>query len=233
MKNVLYYTYMPISDLDKFRDEHYEKCLELNLLGKIIVASEGINGCVSGDDSNIEKYVEYIKTLGVNDAEIKVTAAQGHNFRKLWVKIKSQIIGTKNWNAKIESKADYIEAEELKKMFDRNEEFYIVDARNNYEYEIGHFRNAVYPNIRKFTEFGDFVKTLDHLKEKKVVTFCTGGIRCELASAYLKEQGFKDVKQLHGGIVSYGKKFGSQHWKGKCFVFDNRVVLDMDSMKNE
>jgi UPF0176 protein len=224
---------MPILDLEKFQKEHLDFCLSLNLLGKVIIASEGINGCLSGSDEAIAKYVDHlINNLKIDPAEIKVTEATGHNFRKMWVKIKPQIIGTKQWYAKIENKADYIEPEDLKKMFDRNEEFYIVDARNNYEYEVGHFRNAIYPDIRKFTEFGDFVKKLEHLKDKKVVTFCTGGIRCELASAYLKEQGFKDVKQLHGGIVSYGKKFGSQHWKGKCFVFDNRTVLDMDQIKN-
>lgn len=232
MKNVLYYNYMEIRDPVAFRDKHEQLCRSLNLLGKVIVAEEGINGCLSGEDEDIERYVEHLKNdLNINPQEIKVTDTQVHNFRKIWVKIKPEIIGTKNWNGPIGSKAPYIEPEDLKKMFDNGEEFYIIDARNNYEYEIGHFKNAVYPSIRKFTEFHEFVKTLDHLKEKKIVTFCTGGIRCEKASAYLKQQGFKDVKQLHGGIISYGKKFGSQHWKGKCFVFDNRTVLDMDGLK--
>ncbi len=222
---------MDIENPSTLRESHELFCKSLNLLGKVIIAPEGINGCLSGNDADIDTYANHlINDLRIAPEQLKITPATSHTFKKMWVKLKPQIIKT-GWDANIQNKGAYLEPEELKKMFDKNEEFYIIDGRNNYEYEVGHFKNAISPSVRKFTEFHEFVKSLEHLKDKKVVTFCTGGIRCEKASAYLKEQGFKHVYQLHGGIVNYGKKFGSAHWKGKCFVFDNRTVLDLDAIK--
>jgi UPF0176 protein len=233
MKNVLYYKFVKLQDLEKLQSNHENVCKKLNLLGKVILAPEGINGCLSGEENNIEAYVKFIKKeFSIKDIDIKITNTKEHNFRKLWIKIKPQIIGTKNWNANIENTAEYIEPSELKKLLDNKEEVYIIDARNNYEYDSGHFSNALYPNIKTFSVFHDLIKDLEHLKDKQIVTYCTGGIRCEKASAFLKENGFTNVKQLHGGVINYAKKNGSSHWEGKCLVFDNRNELDMDDIKN-
>ena len=233
MKNVLYYKFMELENLEELQKSHEELCKKLNLLGKVIFATEGINGCLSGDDKDIFEYVEHIKSkFDINDIDIKITSTERHNFRKLWIKIKKQIIGTTNWEAKIDNRAEYIEPNELKSLLDDEEEIYIIDARNNYEYDSGHFENSVRPDIRTFSKFHELLKNLEHLKDKKIVTYCTGGIRCEKASAFLLENGFKDVRQLHGGVINYAKNFGSEHWEGKCLVFDNRNELDMDEIKD-
>jgi UPF0176 protein len=224
---------MKLNNVEDLREEHELLCRELGLLGKVIIAQEGINGCLSGDDDSINKYSDYIQsTFDINDSDIKITDAEQHTFRKLWVKIKSQIINTKNWDANIEHKAEYIEPEELKSKFDAGEDMIILDARNNYEYDSGHFKNALYPNIRWFSHFHEMMKDIEGFKDKQVITYCTGGIRCEKASAFLRENGFRNVKQLHGGVINYAKKFGSEHWEGKCLVFDKRNELDMDSLNH-
>lgn len=232
MKNILYYKFTKLANLEDLREEHELICRDLGILGKVVLAEEGINGCMSGEDDAIDRYKEYVKIkYGLEDLDIKITNAEKHTFRKLWVKIKPQIIGTKNWDAMIGNKADYITPTEFKKLLDEGQEVVILDARNNYEYDAGHFRGALYPNIRTFSTFHELVKNLDAYKDKTIVSYCTGGIRCEKASAFLKENGFTNIKQLHGGIINYAKKFGSEHWEGKCLVFDNREMLDMDSIR--
>ncbi len=233
MKNILFHKFMSLTDLERLQKEHTDICVDLHLLGKVILAPEGINGCLSGKDEDIAQYAEFItKAFSLDPKDIKITPAQDHTFRKLWIKIKPQIIGTKNWDANVLNKAEYIEPAELKQLLDAKEEVYIIDARNNYEYDSGHFVNALYPDIKTFSIFHELLDDFEHLKNKPVVTYCTGGVRCEKASAFLKEKGFTNVKQLHGGIINYAKSFGSAHWEGKCLVFDNRFELDMDDIKN-
>jgi UPF0176 protein len=232
MKNILYYRFITLTNLEDLREEHEFTAKRLGLFGKVILSSEGINGCMSGEDDAIERYNVYIKIkYGLEDDDIKITSTNTHTFRKLWIKIKPQIINTKNWNAMIGNKGDYITPKEFKKLMDDNEDIIILDARNNYEYDAGHFKKAIYPKIRTFSKFNELLTELEPHKEKTIVSYCTGGIRCEKASAFLKENGFKNIKQLHGGIINYAKKFGSEHWEGKCLVFDNRNELDMDAIK--
>ena len=232
MKNILYYKFTKLSDLDNLRLEHEDICKSLGLFGKAVLSEEGINGCMSGEEDPINRYAEYIKIrYHIDSFDIKITDAKAHTFRKLWVKIKPQIINTKNWDAHVENTGKYMEPEHLKKLLDTKEDIIIVDARNNYEYETGHFENAIFPNIRRFSNFHELARDLEKYKDKQIVTYCTGGIRCEKASAFLIENGFKNVNQLHGGIIRYAKKFGSEHWIGKCLVFDNRNELDMDEIK--
>ena len=125
-------------------------------------------------------------------------------------------------------KGKYIEPKELKQRLDKGEKIVLIDARNKYETEIGKFKNAIDPEIEVFSEFPKAMSKLKALKNKTIVTYCTGGIRCEKASAYLVKQGFKDVYQLHGGIIKYGQDCGNSHWDGKCFVFDRRGAIDID-----
>lgn len=128
------------------------------------------------------------------------------------------------------NRAHYIEPAELKKLYENNEDFVILDARNLYEAKVGKFKNAIIPPIDNFREFPDFVKKIEYYKDKDVVTYCTGGVRCEKASAFLREQGFKKVRQLHGGIHEYGEKAGGKYFEGEMFVFDNRLHVKVNSV---
>src|SRR3990167_7327628 len=232
MRNLLFYKYVEIKNLEKFQKDHLLFCKKIGILGKILVAKEGINGCVSGDEEQLKKYMtELKKDKRFKDIEFKITHTKNHNFKKIFVRIRKEIVTMKNPSVVISHKAGYIEPQELKKLLDEEKDVILLDARNIYESDVGKFENALIAPIDTFSEFPSFVEKIKDFKHKKIVTYCTGGIRCEKASAYLKEQGFTDVQQLHGGIISYGQECGNSHWQGKCFVFDNRGAIDIDPEK--
>lgn len=229
MQNLLYYKYVKIKDPESFRDKHLAFCKKIGLLGKVLVAKEGINGCVSGTEEQCKQYIiELRKDPSFADIEFKITATDNHNFKKMFVRIRNEIVTTKVLSIHLKDKAPYIEPREFKQLLESGEEIVVIDARNDYESDIGKFKNAITPDIKIFSEWPEAVKKLKYLKDKPIVTYCTGGIRCEKASAYLKEQGFKNVRQLHGGIIRYGEECGNSHWQGKCFVFDNRGAINID-----
>ncbi len=222
MRNLLYYKYVEIVDPDAFRDEHLQLLRSLNLKGKVFVAREGINGCITGAEQDAENYKAAMRTDSrFADLEFKDTPASEHGFRKTIVRVRPEIV-TSSTTVNLTNAAPYIEANELKALLESGEEVILLDARNNYESAIGRFKNAITPDISVFRKFTDVADELSKLKNKKIVTYCTGGIRCEKASAVLKERGFTDVQQLHGGIIRYGEEVGNDHWEGRCFVFDTR-----------
>src|SRR5690606_29005023 len=153
-----------------------------------------------------------------------------HAFAKINVRHKEEIVhaNLKNINPNIRT-GIHLAPGEFREFKDL-EDVVLLDVRSNYEHELGKFKNALTLNIENFRDFPEKVKELDHLKDKKVVTYCTGGIKCEKASAYLLEQGFKDVYQLHGGIIRYGLEAGGEDFEGKCYVFDNRVAVDVNQV---
>lgn len=234
MKNILYYQYVDMGSEDalkEFQAKHLVLCKKLGLQGRVLIAQEGINGNLTGSEESIETYKkELMKDKRFSDMQFKEGATNNHNFRKMFIRIRPEIV-TWNLDVDMKKKAPYIEPEELKKLFDKNEEFIVLDVRNRYEYDLGHFKNAVTINIDKSTELPSVMKDLEQYKDKKIITCCTGGVRCEKASAYLKEHGFNSIKQLHGGIIRYGEVCGSEHWHGKCFVFDTRGAIDLDPEK--
>lgn len=231
MKNIIFYKYIELSGLEDLGKSLYELCSALYIKGRILIAKEGINGCVTGDDDKIQEFIKEMKSRQeFSDIDFKPGFTSSHNFKKLVVRIRNEIV-TSALNVNLENRGSYIEARELKNQLDRNDDIILLDVRNDYEYRIGRFKSAVNPKIKTFREFSKAVSRLSHLKNKKIVTYCTGGVRCEKASAYLKEQGFKYVQQLHGGIIKYGLEVGSDHWEGKCFVFDTRGAIDIDPKK--
>ncbi|MDD9952868.1 MAG: rhodanese-related sulfurtransferase [Candidatus Woesearchaeota archaeon] len=232
MKNILYYKYTELANLEVLKEELIKKGTELGLLGKILIAEEGINGCVSGTDEDINAFKAWLTAKKeFADMAFKEGKTEDHTFKRFKVKIRKEIVSLREESTALHDKADYIEPAELKTLLDNNEEVILVDARNNYESTIGKFANAITPDIEFFSQWPDAVKKLQAFKEKPIVTYCTGGIRCEKASAYMKEQGFTNVKQLHGGIIRYGEACGDAHWEGKCFVFDSRGAIDIDPSK--
>lgn len=236
MLNVTFYKYVQIENPDQLKETLQDLCKSLNIMGRILLGSEGINAAITGEEKSIELFESAIKEVQeFSDIDFKKTITKGHDFKKLTIRIKKEIVTSRFEGVKIEKKANYIEPKELKRALDNKEDVILVDARNDYEYKIGRFRNAINPEIKIFREWPEAVKKLNEIKEienKKIVTYCTGGIRCEKASAYLQEQGFDNVFQLHGGIIKYGLECGDTHWEGKCFVFDNRGAVSIDPNKN-
>lgn len=228
MKNILFYKYVEIKDKDNLREGLFGLAKSLDLLGTILVADEGINGCLTGDEKDIDDFKIGLRSDRLfSGIEFKEGLTSGHNFRRLSVRLREEIV-TSKFGVDASDAAPYIEPMELKKIMDNGEDVILLDARNDYEHKIGKFRNALTLPIGNFRELPEKIAQLKELKDKKIVTYCTGGVRCEKASALLKENGFNEVYQLHGGILNYGKEIGNAHWEGKCFVFDTRGAVDID-----
>jgi UPF0176 protein len=236
IKVLLYYKYTDIKQPEKLRLEQYNLCSKLNIKGRILISNEGINGTCAGEVEEIEQYIlETEKELG--RIEWKISYSENQVFPKIRVVVRDEIVtlGLKRReeDVDINAKANYIEPEELKELLEKDEELYIIDARNDYETEIGKFKKTIDLPIKNFRDFPEAVKKIDNLKDKKVVTICTGGVRCEKASAYLRENGFTNVRQLHGGIVTYAEKTGGKDFLGTCYVFDQRIHVEVNKVNPE
>ncbi|MCC5920786.1 MAG: rhodanese-related sulfurtransferase [Cyclobacteriaceae bacterium] len=230
---LLYYCYAHIENVDAYREEHHVFCIENNLRGRIIIAEEGLNGTVSGTKEDCEKYMEYVLSdPRFANTDFKVESHDRHAFNKLNVRVKPEIVhvGLPHIDPN-QRTGKYVEPAQMREILEKkSDEYVILDVRSNYEHQLGKFKNALTLDIENFREFPDKVRELESLKDKKVVTYCTGGIKCEKASAYLLEQGFSDVYQLHGGIVKYGLEAGGKDFEGKCYVFDGRIATDVNQV---
>lgn len=235
-KILLYYKYVSLADPVAIMQDQKLLCQRLKLNGRILISDEGINGTVAGDEASIDAYMATTQQVPeFADLEWKISWADEQVFPKLRVVVRDEIVtlGVKKSgkDVHIANKADYIQPAELQKLYDTNTDFVILDARNLYEAEIGKFKNALIPPIDNFREFPEFVeKNLNEYKDKDVVTYCTGGVRCEKASAYLREKGFKKVRQLHGGIHEYGEQTDGKYFEGEMFVFDKRLHLPVNKV---
>ena len=230
---LLYYCYAPIDDPAAFAEAHHRLCVELRLLGRIIVAHEGINGTVSGRAADCEAYMAAVHADPRFAAcEFKVDEVPAHTFGRLRVRVKPEIVHSGLRNLKPwERTAPYVEPREFEAL--RNDpDVVLLDVRSRYEHEVGHFRGAVTLPIENFRELpahgGELRELRERVQGKKVITYCTGGVKCEKASAWLLEQGFENVYQLHGGIIRYGLETGGEDFEGKCYVFDDRLTVDVN-----
>ena len=198
--------------------------------GTILIANEGINGTVSGRENDLIELVSYIKKLiKIRKLSIKISQNQFIPFYRLKVRIKKEIVTIGEKSIKPEKKTGkHISPDQWDKIIN-NKKYLVIDTRNSYEINIGTFKNSVNPNTNSFREFPRYIKDNEINKDQPIAMFCTGGIRCEKASAYLLQNGFKNVCQLDGGILNYlefKKNKKKTSWIGECFVFDNRVSLD-------
>lgn len=235
---LLYYKYTSISDPDRLRQEQYDFCDQRDIKGRILIADEGINGTVAGDVHALQEYQEFTQSHPeIGEVEWKISSADEQVFPKLKVKVRPEIVtlGLRkaDMDVHLENKAHYIEPAELLELYEKQEDFVILDARNVYEAKIGKFKNALIPPIDNFRDFPKFAQKISDYKDKPVVTYCTGGIRCEKASAYLREQGFQDVRQLHGGIHRYSDETGGKYFQGEMFVFDKRLNIPVNHVDPE
>ncbi len=235
---LLYYKYIDIDDPQAFRDQHFELCSSLGLRGRILVATEGINGTVSGTVEQTERYMEFMRSdARFSDMVFKIEKSEEHAFKKLKIKVKPEIV---NLSLDEDLNPNQITGKHLspKEFLEtlQQDDVIILDARNTYEYDLGHFRGAIRPDIETFRELPKWVEeNLSEHKDKKILTYCTGGIRCEKFSGFLVNEGFKDVSQLEGGIITYGydPEVKGALWDGKCYVFDERISVPVNRTGEE
>lgn len=230
---ILYYNYTPIHETEAYREKHHIFCLENNLLGRVIVSPEGLNGTVSGLTEDCKKYMVWLENdslfTGTN-FDFKVEEYESHTFAKLHVRVKEEIVNSDlGVNPRLRT-GKYLEPADFKEMYHNDPEVVLVDMRSNYEHNVGKFKGAITFDMENLRELPDHIQEIEHLKNKKIITYCTGGIKCEKASAYLLERGFENVYQLHGGIIKYGLEQGGEDFEGKCYVFDNRVTTDVNAV---
>ncbi|HSW54434.1 MAG TPA: rhodanese-related sulfurtransferase [Ignavibacteriaceae bacterium] len=230
-KVLLFYKYVQVQNPNLIVNEHLDWCLQNDIKGRVFFANEGVNGTVSGLVENIEKYKSHLTSYPeFKDLWFKEDDADEHVFKKIHVRLKNEIVHGDLENVSTEHGGKRLSPKELLRFYEEGKDFVIVDARNWYESKIGKFKNAITPPMKNFREWKKVVdEDLKEYKNKTVVTYCTGGIRCEKASAYMFEKGFKDVYQLDGGIVNFIKKFPDTYWEGGMFVFDERRVVNPNS----
>ena len=231
---ILFYKFIGIKNPEKLRKEQETLCESLNLKGRFIIAEEGINATLEGETADIKKYMRRLRTNRLfKDIVFKQSAGTGYGFTKLAVKVRPEVVtlGAGKFNIKKDT-AQAITPAELEKMYKKDEDFVVLDLRNEFEIDAGRFEKTVSPNLKNFRDLPDKLSTLKNLKNKKVITVCTGGIRCEKATCLLKCEGFTDLYQLKDGIHAYMQKYPNQHFKGSLFVFDNRMTTPIVDVPN-
>lgn len=226
---LLYYKFVQVPDPEFEAAQHKLVCKGIGIMGRILIASEGINGTVAGTRAQLKEYIKYMNAHPqFGGIVFKWSSAPKLPFHKLIVKKRDEIV-TLGREVDMSKTAAYLKPEELHKMFEAGENMVLVDMRNDYEYKVGRFKDAIQPGTDKFYELPEKVKNIKIPEGAKAVTYCTGGIRCEKASILLKEQGVEDVYQLEGGIVKYLEQFPDGYFEGKNFVFDDRLTQKIDT----
>lgn len=216
------------NDLTPIRGSLREDCRSKKLKGTILLSPEGINCFLAGEERSVREVIQKLRNLTPNQDIIFKESWSNHlPFTRMLVKIKPQIIPAKPNDFFPSEKELRVSPEKLKEWIETKQDFVLLDTRNDYETRVGSFKNA---ETLPMKHFRDYFQLLDQApedwKEKPVVTFCTGGIRCEKAVPLMKRKGFKEVYQLDGGILKYFEKIGGDHFQGDCFVFDRRVALN-------
>ncbi|XOQ12400.1 MAG: rhodanese-related sulfurtransferase [Shouchella clausii] len=231
---LLYYYYTTIEDPEGFAKEHLAFCKSLQLKGRVLVAKEGINGTLSGLKEHTDAYMEAMKANPLFDGIIfKVDEEEQHVFKKMHVRPRPELVTLRLNEDDVnpnELTGKHLSPKEWREAM-LEEDTVVIDARNDYEYDVGHFRGAIRPDIKAFRELPDWIRqNKEQFENKRILTYCTGGIRCEKFSGWLKKEGFEDVAQLDGGIVTYGKdpEVKGELWDGKCYVFDERLTVPIN-----
>lgn len=231
---IAYYHYTHIAQAEEMVPEHLDFCKSLGIRGRIYIAQEGINGTISGTIDSCRQYMEHLQNNPLfKGIEFKIDEHHDHAFNRLHVRYKTEIVHSGLRNPKeidpTRETGKHLTGQAFADMKDQ-EDVVIIDVRSNYETRLGKFKNSVTLDIETFREFPQKVAELEKFKDKKVVTVCTGGIKCEKASAYLMKQGFKDVYQLHNGIIGYAKETGGKDFDGSLYVFDGRVSVPINTV---
>ncbi len=240
--NIAAYKFVGIPEPAEWQPVFKERCHELHLKGTILLATEGINLFLAGSRDSIDKFLKFLQTDELfsgrfTELDVKESFSTNQPFKKMVVRVAKEIITMRHPMIRPESsRAPHVDAPTLRKWLeqgsdDEGRELLLLDTRNAFEVEMGTFENALHLQIEKFSDFPEAISaTMENsensLHDKTIISFCTGGIRCEKAALYLQEKGHPKVLQLDGGILRYFEEVGGEHWQGECFVFDERVSLD-------
>ena len=229
--NIAGYKFEPLVDPIDLVSLYQKKCDELELKGTMLISKNGINFSLAGTQQATNTIIAFLEEDNrFLNIPLKVTYSETQPFRRMKVRLKKEIIslGRKDINPR-ELTGERISPQDLKNLLDNKEDVLVLDTRNEYETRVGKFENAIDLNLDTFRDFPEAIESLpEEYKDKQIVMYCTGGIRCEKASAVMMKAGFADVKQLEGGVLDYFKETGGAYWEGDCFVFDERVALDTD-----
>ena len=235
IKNIAFYAFFnPSFELKLARGILRDRMVELGIKGTILMAQEGINCSLSGLSEKMDIFLPFFfNTIGINDPELKISFSKEIAFKRSLVKIKPYIVAKPGITPVNPTKdlAPHVSPEELHKWIKENKKIVLLDTRNDYEYDLGRFKNSLHLGTKRFSDFEkDLSKAPPEWQNTAVVTFCTGGIRCEKAAPLMIKKGFQEVYQLDGGILNYFKKVGRGYFEGECFIFDQRRGLD-DKLK--
>ena len=237
-KIILYYKFTPIKDPETVKLWQKTLCDSLDLRGRILVSDHGLNGTVGGDIEDVKKYIKETKKFpGFKDIVFKWSDGKREDFPRMSVKHRRELVGFKNSEDEfsvdengVVGGGTHLKPKQVHEMIEEyGDDVIFFDGRNAHEAKIGKFKDAVVPNTNTSRDFIAELESekYDDIKDKKVITYCTGGIRCEVISAMMKKRGFKNVYQLDGGIVKYGETFGDDGlWEGSLRVFDDRMTVD-------
>ena len=237
-KILLYYKFTPISDPEAIKLWQKTLCDGLNLRGRILVSRHGLNGTVGGEMDDLKKYIKQTKQFpGFKDIIFKWSDGAREDFPRMSVKNRRELVGFKNSDDEFDVDMDgvigggqHLKPHEVNEMIEKfGDDVVFFDGRNAHEAKIGKFKDAIVPDTRTSRDFIAELESdkYDDIKDKKVITYCTGGIRCEVISAMMKKRGFKEVYQIDGGIVKYGEKYGDDGlWEGALRVFDDRMTVE-------
>ncbi|MFL2859362.1 MAG: rhodanese-related sulfurtransferase [Pontiellaceae bacterium] len=231
------YKFINFNNLKLMKNEIYNFLTKNKIKGTIIIAEEGINGTVCGSSNSIKKLLTYlIQKYNLNEIDNKISYHKKNPFYRTKVRIKKEIVTIGSHVNPNKFSGIYVEPKDWNNLISDNNTI-LIDTRNEYEIGIGSFKNSINPHTNSFREIPNFLdkKFSNEDKCKKIAMFCTGGIRCEKSTAYLKKNGFENVYHLKGGILNYLKKINSNNslWEGECFVFDNRVSVTHDLVQGE
>ena len=227
--NIAGYRFVDLPDRDDLHQPMLDVCMEAGLKGTVLLSPNGINFFLAGTEESTGAFLSHLEVdERLSGIPIKVSHTDYQPFRRMLVKRKKEIIALGMDDIRpSEFTGPHISPKEFKQMLDEGEEIVVLDTRNDYETRVGMFEGAVNLDIATFRQFPGAIGELpDEYRSKTVVMYCTGGIRCEKASAVMLKAGFDDVRQLEGGILGYFDECGGTHWNGDCFVFDQRVALD-------
>ena len=234
--NITGYKFIYIQNKKILQEEILNMSMSLKLKGTVLISDKGLNFSIAGREIDIQKFKDFIKKDNrFMDMEIKSTENNYQPFRKMLVRIKKEIIsmGVDDINP-AEFTGEKISPGDVSKKIDTGEDIVLLDTRNEYEVRLGTFENAIDLNLDSFRDFPNQIENFnENLKDKEIIMFCTGGVRCEKASALMLKNGFQNVKQIDGGVINYFKETGGKHWNGDCFVFDDRVALDKQLMETD
>ncbi len=223
---ILFYRFTPIDDTEALRSQQRALAESLGLKGRLLIAREGINGTFEGTVEHIKSYIHALKTdARFKNIGFKESIGTGKAFRKLEIRVREEVVTLNAGTFDIAKEtAPEITAADLEQLYALDDDFVVLDLRNDYEIQAGKFERTIDPGLKNFRDLPSKLTELASLKKKKVITVCTGGIRCEKATCLLKKEGFENVFQLKDGIHTYMQEFPGKRFKGTLFVFDNRMV---------